>query len=227
MRPVVGLWVLLCAASASARRDGGVRLQSVPFIHIPKTSGTSVEKIMLAHGYGAGRYAFESMRGLPPYRTLRNKCSAWHRVPESFVPDSFCVLRDPYDRIVSEFRYEHRRRSGSGSCSCSSLYSWMKDKMRRLASDPEASDCHFIPQSVYAEKCQDILMYNVSVAEYIRERFGIEGFGDEKDNISTICPRLHTTVTRGGNCLRTKTEIESIYHKDFELVRSLSTGDNP
>ena len=83
------------------------------FIHIPKTGGTAVEKMMRAeYGASVGKYAFQKSRASSDgtqegqYATVGAlKCSRWHDPPEDFVPESFTLVRNPYARVISEFCY--------------------------------------------------------------------------------------------------------------------------
>jgi hypothetical protein len=75
------------------------------FIHITKTAGTSIEKYGLQHGLAWGRHHAEYGR----WHRHRFYRAIWHTLftlqPKEFKDrfDWFMVVRNPYDRIVSEY----------------------------------------------------------------------------------------------------------------------------
>jgi len=90
------------------------------FIHIPKTGGTSIEVTFLSMNIGVGQYAFSSgfinnkdlrktaahindRRKYSINDTFHDKCSRFHTPPSNFIHKSFTVIRDPFDRLVSEW----------------------------------------------------------------------------------------------------------------------------
>jgi hypothetical protein len=74
------------------------------FIHIPKTGGTSIERALQEEGPEA---LFNSNRiaGLqcPPQHFHGDILS--NIIGDGFIDYAFCVVRNPIDRIVSEFFY--------------------------------------------------------------------------------------------------------------------------
>lgn len=89
------------------------------FIHIPKTGGTTIELSAARRGVRLGMCAArcesvnnrcETFDPEQLYETQPGygKCSRVHRPPRfsnGVVPDSFCVVRNPFDRLISEFHY--------------------------------------------------------------------------------------------------------------------------
>ena len=89
------------------------------FIHIPKTGGTTIELAAANRGVRLGMCAAncdvlsnacedflpdQSYPTQPGY----SKCSRVHRPPKfsaGIVPNSFCIVRNPFDRLISEFHY--------------------------------------------------------------------------------------------------------------------------
>ena len=89
------------------------------FIHIPKTGGTSIELTAARRGVKLGACAStcpvldNTCEGIEasqayPVQPGYEKCSRLHRPPRfsnGVIPNSFCVIRNPFDRLVSEFNY--------------------------------------------------------------------------------------------------------------------------
>ena len=81
--------------------------KKLKFIHIPKTGGTSIENFGFFHGFKWGkidRNYYNKFKTTSPG-------SIWHStlptLPDEFYEgyDKFCVVRNPYDRIVSGWNY--------------------------------------------------------------------------------------------------------------------------
>eukprot|EP01084_Bolivina_argentea_P172790 299282_1 len=95
------------------------------FINIPKTGGTSIENSALKQlNISWGKYA---MRHTDHHKNIntRNKtcknngCPLWHIPPKWFDNfdyynitkyEYFCVVRNPFNRIISEYYHQHRNK---------------------------------------------------------------------------------------------------------------------
>ena len=117
-----------------------VRAGPLDFVHIPKTGGTG---IVASLGAGA-RSAAKRKRGF--FRDGRRcRCSAWH-VPPRYAPrarhrpQTFCVVRDPLERLLSEFRFrEFPDRNDRDAAEA-----WLRTVLPKLNSCD--LDCHLLPQ---------------------------------------------------------------------------------
>ena len=182
----------VCAAltgsvAARATDDDGALLPRIPttasllsrlqLVHIPKTGGTTLEQLGLEMGvhWGATRLNWPGGRCGMGCPGTWQPCSAWHIPPATYRAhgedpyqgfDTFCVLRHPYTRAISEFIF-----SGN-PCSAAALNAGLSDVLHQLAAieparDVDAaarvripgarrgSDCHLLQQSQYA--CDRIL----------------------------------------------------------------------
>ena len=75
----------------------------VLFVHIPKTGGTSVEHYLRE----LGQSAFVHGRKIPGLSMTPQHFHAriYQRIlPPSFYDYAFCIVRNPLDRLVSEFK---------------------------------------------------------------------------------------------------------------------------
>lgn len=83
------------------------------FAHIPKTGGTSVEAYLRRKGRVT--MIADRQRPLPGEPVTPQH---YHRelyrdqLPPGAVDASFAILRDPLARLVSEYRFRHRKRAG-------------------------------------------------------------------------------------------------------------------
>jgi len=170
MKLAVGLWPLLLAAwpctavvlekPAQHKRSlpkGLLRddLQGPLFVHIPKTAGTSIWKALGPNYTDSGRYpevAFFCMK---------------HNPPKEHVPDSWAVVRDVCDRLVSEFAwarlqgwYQAYQKDGlhyHEEPNCTTFNKWVSLVMKKYEQNSDVEDCHLIPQWCYASKVDKLI----------------------------------------------------------------------
>jgi len=129
------------------------------FLHLPKCAGTSIESWGLAHGVKWGKYD-PSLRG----EKKISGCNPWH-IPQSLGPKrkSFCVIRDPFDRIISEFRHRACQRKHPLLCDFNTFSQWLNLSLQEPIT---ANDCHLMPQIYYLKFCDYILMYDELQTEF-------------------------------------------------------------
>ena len=98
---------LLLPAAAGAARN-------LTFLHIPKTAGATIEEL----GGPAGPFRKHKC-GRANVTFKREHCDMWHVPPrdllagrEAWYPrdSTFCVVRDPVARLLSEFKFLHRQK---------------------------------------------------------------------------------------------------------------------
>lgn len=87
------------------------------FIHIPKNAGTTIEKLALSHHIRWGRHLTEEDHLIKQLNadTVPHIQYNWH-IPPRFLKrynpyeafDTFCVVRNPLSRILSEYKWAHR-----------------------------------------------------------------------------------------------------------------------
>lgn len=80
------------------------------FIHIPKTGGSSVSSYLRAKGPLAlySRERVEWSKSTPQHIEAHTQNTL---LPEGFADHAFAILRDPIDRLLSEYRYRATRRN--------------------------------------------------------------------------------------------------------------------
>ena len=81
--------------------------KKLQFTHIPKNAGTTVEFIGLDYNICWGVW---QTKKLTYYSDLVPSCQyqMWHSPPRGSIKsniDNFCIVRNPYRRILSIFRY--------------------------------------------------------------------------------------------------------------------------
>ncbi|KAJ8598183.1 hypothetical protein CTAYLR_007380 [Chrysophaeum taylorii] len=137
-------------APGNTNATGRVQLQ---FIHIPKTGGKAIERWGKAHGFEWGKYD-KSLTG--DKRRGQFRCNKWH-TPQSTKLESFCVVRQPFDRVQSEFRYRTCTKDATMWCDARVFNAWMRDV---LSGPVDANDCHLLPQRAYLDYCDNALAFD-------------------------------------------------------------------
>eukprot|EP00440_Ansanella_granifera_P005816 gb/GFBE01006308.1/.p1 GENE.gb/GFBE01006308.1/~~gb/GFBE01006308.1/.p1 ORF type:complete len:579 (+),score=130.95 gb/GFBE01006308.1/:1-1737(+) len=150
--------------------------QCLKFLHIPKTGGTSIEKVAKpAQSWGAAGQADMHCAAEEPCvgRTgdkcchisdSDQQCSIWHVPPavdtvraESYAStcQTFCVVRDPVDRFVSEFKFARKFEDHVDECDSKAFLSWAVHQLDEVKKNPYTRDCHFLPQVDYVYGSSD------------------------------------------------------------------------
>jgi hypothetical protein len=163
--------------------SGTSNTSEVHFIHIPKTGGSSIElsltKVNISVGaeswllgqsfnYWQSHYNFSHPEDSGS-RTNRNRtvalnifpCVPWHVPPTELIPNSFTVVRDPLERLESEFKHQSFSfRGESFSRDVRGFESWILSALRYAAStDPFVLDCHLIRQYDFVRQVSLIVPY--------------------------------------------------------------------
>lgn len=122
------------------------------FVHIPKTGGTSIEEAYRGH-QPFGRYAFFSELASARERA---HCAFWHEhAPVLTVmpgASSFCVVRDPIARLLSEYRYR------SLPDDVNVFNATLRDWRARIAKSAYFMQNHFRQQVMFARQCTHCLL---------------------------------------------------------------------
>jgi len=138
---------------------------SLRFLHIPKNAGTSIEEAGLTIMQKWGKYDTKLK--------AMNDVHAWH-VPQPIGENAFCVIRNPFDKLLSEFRHEimfafhHNgpKFSLDANYNAQSLNHWLENSIRKVQKNPSHIDNHFLPQHYYAAHCNHILRFEHLQADF-------------------------------------------------------------
>ena len=178
----------------------------VIFIHIPKAAGTSIARLDVGVTFGHQTYGFYE-KWCPEGRT---------------IPPSFTVVRNPFNRYVSAFRYLNEGRGNRidnawarrNHIFSSDLNSFALEHLEK----PATQDwMHFRPQAEYTcGKGQDIAVDHVLRFETLRDdwsafahRYGLETTLPS-ENTAPSDPSAHLSDAA-------KAVVREVYKKDFAL----------
>ena len=81
-------------------------IDTLQFIHIPKVAGESIEETYIEREWGrrGGKFFLSQNK----QQNCHGQCSFWHN-HDNYIHKmsckTFCVVRDPVDRIISSYKY--------------------------------------------------------------------------------------------------------------------------
>lgn len=147
--------------------EGGTRkLEPLGFIHIPRTGGHSIEDCTLEEKpedrWGAKHpqlqsqtFEFTRLDEATGERRHLDRCFRQH-VPPVLLPEhyfgrqSFCVVRDPYDRLIAQLGFQQIFFADRHNCTAAGLNGYLAEALETVrGGNPYVQDCHLLPQSAF------------------------------------------------------------------------------
>lgn len=119
------------------------------FIHVPKTGGTSIEKVFFQSGWNLSYIDFGGQGSLNHLRL----CSPQHMHKEMLqsifnldkFDEIFMIVRNPYNRLRSEYCWANR----SNLNSAIAIETWVKEAIRAYTENNYILDNHLRPQNEF------------------------------------------------------------------------------
>lgn len=125
--------------------------QAVLFVHVPRTGGTSVVRWFLSAGWfcsGLDSAQIDDRNAANWYRRSSPQHLTAKGLVETYdlekISGIFMFVRDPVDRLISEYHWRHSMTSNSEK---PSLNSWWEVMENEFARDPFVLDNHIRPQA--------------------------------------------------------------------------------
>jgi len=132
------------------------------FIHIPRAAGTTIESCSKwfrgdRSNWGTMNVQIKGMKQIPG---RKEKCYGQHLPPSMFPKQSnpyndrasnFCVVRHPYDRLVSQFGFvDVMSKKSRYQCNAKSLNAYLLESLQNVKKGKLfLGDCHFTPQAMF------------------------------------------------------------------------------
>ena len=205
--------VAAAAAKALVAAAGASFHQPLDFVHIPKTGGQALESYGYRHGFAWGgcrmRAGLADPWPMPPPSPWR--CSPFHIPPAVYAAsgapydtaykpdvDTFCVVRHPYTRAISEYMWQGKWwPSLWGFCTAQNLNDFVERTFKLNTGDlgmvamsnisdllgmkdpPQKLDCHGLPQWTFVDglspphlptpgACKHVLRYETLETDFAR-----------------------------------------------------------
>jgi hypothetical protein len=189
------------------------------FIHIPKNAGTTIENIANEKGVKWGRFKPALKK-----RMNINNCTYWHLPPKHFDQDglynqdeTFCVIRDPFERVVSEYKYRVNNKKNMDDPI--KMNEWISTNVDPYNIYNLKLNCHILPQTEYIyddhgnKTCDNVLSFNNLTSE----------FNDlMKDNNLDI---IMDTERRDNSTNKMKVSVNDLNESNIKLIKRLYKTD--
>ena len=188
-------------------------MKELKFIHITKTGGTTIEDVGKKNGKKWGRFHKE-------YYTDFKSVAPWHTKfyllsnDLKLKYDWFTVVRNPYERIISEFYCRYGGWGISNKFTCSKKEFNKILKARILAQRNNIGD-HYTPQHFYIDpniKIHIIKFENLT--KEFNELMKKYNYNIRLNKHSNKGKKIYTVNDLSNEVISL---INNIYHKDFEM----------
>jgi hypothetical protein len=240
--------------------------RNLTFIHIPRAGGSALESVRYvaereashANSRAIGEASPVPMWGVHdtshqhglaaiPNASVRASCYRQHHPANlnlnAFAnSDTFCVVRDPVKRIISQFGFMQAfYGKGAANCNAETLNNYLEKTLHSISANPYMEDCHLLPQAafVYAwdpalgrvdlskgRACSHVLRFENLSNEFntLMEQYsypirlstrGQGGFGSPKG-----CDALTEKNVTGTHI----DLIKKAYAVDYDLIKSLRSA---
>ena len=149
--------------------------QSILFLHVPKSGGSSVVKLFQDNGY---RSTIE-MRGLPSQECL---VSPQHQTCENLksmikldkLTDIFILTRNPYTRVKSEYNWHFRN---TKSWERPDINEWITEALKAASIENEYQDNHLRCSSDFVDLSSPCKIFKIEdgmefIAEFFLQKSG-------------------------------------------------------
>jgi len=240
--------ISLCPGQSTAPQTNMTHIMPIELIHIPRTGGTTIEFCTSKETVDEYKWGSSNKELHGEARTYLNKkggrCWGQHAPPTTVNfysgKETFCVVRDPYARLISEFGHQQAMYSHRvGDCSVENmnqrLMEWIREMKYGVNNQKPVTylhDCHMLPQAAYthgwdAEK--EIVNKSILSCKYMLR------FEDYQNQFNALMHargypyRLnqHKLQGSGKACAalkkddlwkKTKEMLKEVYRIDFELL---------
>lgn len=228
------------------------QLEPLTMIHVPRTGGSTIEDCTWLEprpGDKWGKHHPDISNQVEEFRLgadcRRTPQSTWvdccfrQHVPPSLLSwhfdgrETFCVVRDPYERAISQLGFDIRFYS-KYSANVTDLNRFITTELPRFKQLPYLSDCHFLPQAAYVRgwdgdarkvdreqrSCKHVLRYENLAKDFngLMEEKGYPYRIDEnKRNGHTNSPESCKSLRKEDLNAEARRLIEEVYRDDFEL----------
>tara|TARA_Y100000389_G_scaffold9977_1_gene9323 strand:+ start:263 stop:1009 length:747 start_codon:yes stop_codon:yes gene_type:complete len=196
------------------------KIKKLEFVHIPKNAGTSIENLGKKFNINWGRFLSKS-----DYPLSDTPCDYYHWHSPYFIRNPkykyFAILRNPYDKIISEFYYHGGKNKNEEKSDIENFYIWLDDKYNIFKKNKYWNNCHILPQHefIYNEsrnrKVDHLIYMNKDFITNLDKLFKKYDLGIDKAEFKKDNSRKKTFSKLDLNEKAFK-QINEMYDKDFE-----------
>lgn len=184
------------------------------FIHIPKTGGTSIERWLAQFA----ALKFRTM-GLPE----ASKCTPQHfrmrdiraLFGENYFDYSFAFVRNPYDRMESEYRMQATLQKAGFWKEYQSFSMWLEANLSRAKNNPFHADNHFRAQWEFLGSDVDIFKFEDGLMRGLEKAATLLGISLPEQFPHELSTSRSEVVIQWD--LADRILVQEYFRKDFEL----------
>ena len=192
-------------------------IMRLELVHIPKTAGRSLLETYPECQWNSKKTISKVRAKIPYYFEKKCPCNFWHNhelISALYGGDAktFCVIRDPVDRLVSE--YKHRKLPDDAGFFNHVVRIWRKE----VEENPFMLDNHLRPQHLFAEQCDHVLLLDKDFEKNLHNL--LKQYCIKPKPLHHIGSHPYQHVNR--QCLSKKNLVwvHSYYKKDFEMCET-------
>jgi hypothetical protein len=180
------------------------------FVHIPKTGGSSVEAYLSRLGSTA--LVTTNDHSWPHCNAQHMEAAAYQRIlPRDFYDYGFAIVRNPFDRIVSEYRMRRMDQAARGR-RIKDFPDWVETVFRRYRGDHYILDNHIRPQGEFVSDGIEVFMLERGLTKALERVSEIAGVASGSD-----LPRLRASEPIGFKVSAAcAARVADFYRRDFD-----------
>ena len=191
-------------------------LQPLKFIHITKTAGTSIENLAKEKNIHWGRFDKDYIKLANNIEQCISTLSPWHNnilnKPKNY--DWFMVVRNPYDRIISEFHCKYSDQHRRIKCTNSQEFNnYIQNKIKYAIMNINIFQQHYAPQYKYYD---DTVKLHVLKFENIETEF---------NNLMKEYSLDLTLNIKNNECNNKKYSIKDLNIETIKLINNVYDND--
>jgi hypothetical protein len=192
------------------------------FIHIPKNAGKSIENSAKKNNIIWGEYEYEDLMNEERKAKSSIGCNYWHTPLKYFKNNYnekklFTVIRNPYNRIISEFKYQNRHTPGK--INKVELNNFVSSLKKNISENKFKNDCHLLKQIEFIQNEDGVINKNIEILRF--ENLDEDFYNLLKKNNNKLFKLEKTNVSSSNLSINdlseeSKKNIKEIYKEDFE-----------
>jgi len=232
---------------ATVEDVAAAKYKHLSFIHIPRTGGTAVEACTDGdpnEKWGVQDPALNGLHRISKtfkFPRFGGNCYMQHVPPSLFEAgedpyadkETFCIVRDPYAKVVSQFKFELAFYKQPTECSAQQLNEVIKRRLSDLVDNGNKfqADCHWAPQAFYVygvdkktmtldvkqRSCNNVLSYE-NLHKPLNELWKEKGYPYKLDHgVSSMSTSTDCHLSPKDMDAESRRLVEKAYADDFRL----------
>ena len=182
------------------------------FVHIPKTGGSTIENTLKSEGIPQALHSRIRLgrAAVTPQHMHRQVIQGW--IPEAFYDAAFCVVRNPYARISSEYKWQKQARNAK----VSNFNTWVNNQFAKYQENEFVGDNHIRPQVDYVWDSLKVFHLEAGLGKPLEFAMVNLDLDPQRISVDTIRNDGKTKHVKLDVTAQTLQNIQTFYRQDFE-----------